>query len=132
MDLRQARRVPVQCPCDFSGNKVIGEGLVLNLSFGGCAVESTTRVPVGTYLELRILIPEHFFPATIDRAVVLWSSEEKFGMKFIRVAPEEQARLGRFLKQEPKHRNGPEASGFLLPSRDLPHRARACRSLTLL
>ncbi len=82
---------------------------MINLSLQGCGVESTTRVPVGTSLEVRILIPDYFFPASIDRAIVLWSSEHRFGMKFIRMQSEVEARLRRVLKQEPKHRNGTTA-----------------------
>ena len=127
MDIRQNTRVPVQCPCDFLGDHVIGEGTVVNLSFSGCAVESPTRVPVGSYLEIRILIPEHFFPASIDKAVVLWSTDCRFGMKFIRLRPEEQSRLGRVLKLEPKHRNGSTAAQLLLgPNHPVSDPGRAC------
>ncbi len=121
-DLRQSQRVEVQCPCEFSGSQITGEGVVINLSTKGCAVESNTRVQRGTFIEVRMLMPEHFFPATVDRAIVLWSSEHKFGMKFIRVRPEEQARLARFVKQGPTRRNGPSASRSLFPPVALRHR----------
>ncbi len=131
-DLRQSQRVEVECPCEFSGSLITGEGVVINLSTKGCAVESNTSVPRGTFLEVRMLMPEHFFPSTVDRAIVLWSTAHKFGMKFIRVRPEEQARLARFVKEAPPRRNGPSASRFLFPPLAMPHRGTGVQSARFL
>ncbi len=109
-DFRQSPRIEVQCPCTFSGEHVAGDGIVVNLSRPGCAVESSMRVPIGTCLELHVLLPVHFFPMAVDQAVVVWSTHDKFGVKFIRIRPAEQARVHRFIKQYLKHENGPSAS----------------------
>ena len=101
MGFRQTTRVQVECPCDFLGAEIFGEGLVINLSLQGCGVESTIRVPVGASLGVRIMIPDHFFPASIEQAIVLWSTEHRFGMKFIHTQSEDQARLRRVLKLSP-------------------------------
>ncbi len=93
MELRQSPRVQVECPCTFSGPNVGAEGIVVNLSLPGCAVESNTRVLPGMYLALHVLMPVHFFPMAIHLAVVKWSEELRFGVRFIRVGAEDQARL---------------------------------------
>ncbi len=136
-DFRQAPRIEVQCPCTFSGEHVVGDGIVVNFSRPGCAVESNMRVPIGTYLELHILVPVHFFPMAVDQAVVVWSSEDKFGVKFIRLRAVEQARLYRFITQYLKHDNGANASDStklpkVWPSHQLPGATRPWQSsLTL-
>ncbi len=99
MEFRQSSRIQVQCPCTFSGTQISGEGILFNLSIPGCAVEANTPVTVGTFFELHLLLPVHFFPMAVDQAVVVWTAEGKFGMKFIRVRDEEGARLSRIVSQ---------------------------------
>ena len=99
MEFRQSPRVQVDCPCTFSGANVGGEGIVVNLSLPGCAVESNTHVLSGTYLALHILMPVHFSPMAIHQAVVKWSEERKFGVRFIRVGAGEQARLDGLIRR---------------------------------
>ncbi len=108
MELRQTPRVQVECPCTFSGPNVGAEGIVVNLSLPGCAVESNTHVLPGTYLALHILMPVHFSPMAIPLAVVRWSEEHKFGVRFLDVGPEEQARLDGLIRRHsrPSKKNG--------------------------
>ena len=104
MELRQSPRFPVHWPMVFLGAHKAGGGTVTNLSMHGCAVESPMRVPSGTCLELCALFPEDHLPLAPDLAVVRWVSGGKFGLEFLRIRPEEQARLRGFvstLKSEP-------------------------------
>lgn len=124
MDVRQSPRVPVRCPCGFSSVQLAGEGTVVNLSSKGCAVESRTTVPTGTYLEVWIVTPDRSFAAIVDAAFVVWSGEERFGMKFLRIRPEEESRIGEMVQRFPHSQEGTEtrryepASLFLLPRAD--------------
>ncbi len=69
-----------------------------DLSMGGCKVGSPTPVDTGTHLELRIHFrPESKFPMKVDLAKVSWVMERAFGLEFVRMQPEEQARLRRFI-----------------------------------
>ena len=95
MEQRKQPRFPVHWPMAFSGAYTAGGGTVTNLSMRGCAVESHTRVPTGTRLELCALFPKDHRPVVPDLAVVRWSSGGKFGLEFLRIRPEEQARLRR-------------------------------------
>ena len=80
MHLRYAHRYPIQCPITFLGDHLVGEGTVHNISTGGWKVESDQAVPM-----------------KVDLAAVPWSSGREFGLEFVRMQPEEQARLRRFL-----------------------------------
>ncbi len=114
MESRQSPRIHVQCPCTFSGTQITGEGIVFNLSIPGCAVETNTPVAIGTYLEVHLLLPVHFFPMAVDQAVVVWTAEGKFGMKFIRVRPEEGSRLSRIVSQYVKREDGATTARVLV------------------
>ena len=55
-------------------------------------------VDTGANIELRIYItgaPE--FPMKVDQAVVRWAKQQEFGLEFLSIWPEEQARLRRFV-----------------------------------
>lgn len=113
MKVRQSARVQVQCPCSFSGEDVAGEGIVINLSRPGCAVESATPMRIGSRIELHLLLPIHFFPVAVDHAEVVWSSATKFGVKFVRIRPEDEARLQRLIEQYLGQDRGPSLAPVL-------------------
>ncbi len=106
MHLRYARRFSIQCPVTFLGDHFIGEGTVRNVSTGGWKVDSDQPVQRGNYFGLRVLLPDQAVPMKVDLAAVRWSSGREFGLEFLRMEPEEQARLRRFvstLETQPGH-----------------------------
>jgi len=56
-------------------------------------VESELMVDQGWPLELRLRLPDDDSPVEVNLAVVQWSKGQKFGLEFVRLQPEEQARL---------------------------------------
>ncbi len=100
-------RVPVHWPMVFLGAHTAGRGTATNLSMRGCAVESHTRLPTGSRLEICALFPEDHCQVVLDGAVVRWSSGGKFGLEFLRIRPAEQTRLRRFVSTL---KSGPSAS----------------------
>lgn len=102
MDLREHQRIPVVLPVSFSGDQIIGEGQVLNISPCGCGIESDRNVQKGTFLDLRVQLPESETPIEVDLAAVRWSLGQRFGLEFLRMRSEEQARLRRILQNPPK------------------------------
>ncbi len=90
-------RYPVQIPVVYSGDLVEGDGTVLNLSMGGCAVEGTAVVQGGAYLYLRIYLRPDETPMKVELAAVRWASDKMFGVEFIRQTAEEQERLRQFI-----------------------------------
>ena len=92
------RRFPIRCPVTFSGDYIFGEGTVMNISQGGWKVQSSnTRIPLGAYLTLQVTLPNQDAPIKVDQAVVRWAQGGEFGLEYLRMQPQEQARLSRFI-----------------------------------
>lgn len=89
-------RFAVQCPAAFCADEAQGMGKVLNLSRGGCALESAVNLPAGSYVALEIFLPTGA-PLAVDLARVQWTTGLEFGLAFIRMAPPSQQALQGFL-----------------------------------
>jgi hypothetical protein len=74
-----------------------GAGLILDLSRGGCRLESPLLILPGLSLELRISVPGLEWPLMIDGADVQWVSEQTAGLAFVRIRETEQQRLDEVL-----------------------------------
>ena len=94
---RAQDRLFMRCPVMFAGVPFIGEGHVLNLSPVGCTVECERSVLDGSYMRLRLFLPDHTPSVDIDLAAVRWVRGELFGVEFLRLPPKERIRLDRFL-----------------------------------
>mgnify|MGYP001595934935 FL=1 len=98
--LRYCERVHTHFPVVFAGEAYVGEGTVLNVSVPGCAVHSRKRVKPGSYLEMRMLVPDTTSPLRVGLAKVRWCEGRRFGVEFIQMPGEDQVRLGRLVKNE--------------------------------
>lgn len=99
LDKRQYARHQIRLSARFSGDEVSAEGIVMDLSFGGCKVESTAVVLKGDFLGMLIEVPGRDVPLEIELAVVRWSIGQAFGVEFIRMKPNQQVLLQRILKK---------------------------------
>lgn len=97
--LRYCPRVASTFPIVFAGDHFVGEGIVVNMSVPGCAVQSKVPVRSGDYLELRVIGFEKGMPLRIHLARVRWSQGRTFGLEFIRMPGSDQVRLGRMVKR---------------------------------
>jgi hypothetical protein len=89
-------RLRVQFRTTFStSSKLEGTGNMLDLSMGGCRIESPVIVEPGVSLELRIHAPDIEWPLMIEAASVQWVSGQTFGLAFFRITEPEHQRLGR-------------------------------------
>ncbi|ULA67455.1 MAG: PilZ domain-containing protein [Nitrospira sp.] len=111
IELRQHRRCLVSNTCllsfapfaptlSFDGD-VEGEGVVLNLSPGGCKIGSEAGVKVGDAMSLIILLPGETCPTAVDLALVRWGKGLYFGVEFVSMGNVEQDRLRQFLASAP-------------------------------
>lgn len=98
--LRYCERIDTHFPVVFAGEAYVGEGTVLNVSVPGCAVHSRKRVKPGSYLEMRMLVPDTSSPLRVGLAKVRWCDGRRFGVEFIRMPGEDQVRLGRLVKNQ--------------------------------
>jgi hypothetical protein len=88
----------VQFRTTFSGStKLEGTGVMLDLSTGGCRIESPVTVEPGFSLELRIHVPDLDWPLMIEAASVQWVSGQIFGLAFFRITETEHQRLGQLI-----------------------------------
>jgi hypothetical protein len=91
---RRTPRLRVQFCATFSStDHVEGVGVMLDLSTGGCRIESAVQVPCGATLELRIDVPDVGAPVVVEAATVQWISDRLFGVAFFRISEQERARL---------------------------------------
>ena len=93
------KRFQVKIPISFrlEDPSVEGEGIVYNLSIGGCKVTSTTPVSTGLYLSIRLQFPTEPSPLDVRLAAVRWAMAGDFGVAFVSMGSDQQERLQRFL-----------------------------------
>jgi PilZ domain. len=68
-----------------------------NLSRTGCRVECDRAVLQGSYMTLRLLLPDGIRSLIVELAAVRWVRERYFGIEFLRLPASEQARIEQFL-----------------------------------
>lgn len=110
--LRYCARVSTHFPVIFAGEAYVGEGTVLNVSVPGCAIHSKKSVNPGSYLEMRMLVPDTTSPLSVGLARVRWCEGRRFGVEFIRMPGEDQVRLGRLVKKETPLAPPPKSSAW--------------------
>jgi hypothetical protein len=86
-------RFTTQFRSTFSGKKQEGQGRTLDISAGGCKIESDMPVVQGEKFEFRLYIPGLDWPLRIDEATVRWVDSHTFGIGFTRISPEEFSKL---------------------------------------
>jgi hypothetical protein len=98
VDRRATPRLRVEFRTTFSAASTLeGTGIILDLSTGGCRIESPVTVEPGVSLELRIYAPDLEWPLMVEAASVQWVSGQTFGLAFFRVTDAERQRLGRVI-----------------------------------
>jgi PilZ domain len=92
IERREHLRIPVRLCLSFSGGKVRGEGTVLDLSLGGCIIESETHVRVDDIFYLEIALADDKVPIEVA-AMVRSVSARGIAFKFLRKAQENKRLL---------------------------------------
>lgn len=98
-DRRVQPRFTAQFRSTFSGQRREGQGRTLDVSAGGCKIESDMKVEQGAKFECRLHIPGLDWPLRIDEATVRWIDGNSFGIAFSRITPEECAKLKTVLSE---------------------------------
>lgn len=92
LDRRKHLRIPVRLFLSFSGGKVRGEGTVLDISMGGCIIESQASVRVDDIFYLQIALDTDQTPLEVA-AMVRSVSSRGIAFKFLRSAQENKRLL---------------------------------------
>ena len=109
MPLRRSQRFQMQGAIALSTEEGKTEAALVNLSTGGCAVESDTLFQNGEHLELRLYLPNEDPPLQVDLARVRWSSGRAYGLEFIRIHDEVKKQLRGILRAETRKKTSPTA-----------------------
>ena len=99
-DRRAAQRVSVQIMVRFSATdsfQHVGDGVALDLSESGCKLCSAQALPIGSFWDLNLTIPEASHPVLISEVRVMWAAENEYGIEFVRVTARERTRLRHFI-----------------------------------
>ncbi len=92
VDRREHLRIPVRLFLSFSGGKIRGEGTVLDISMGGCIIESEAPVHVDDIFYLQIALDDAQAPLEVA-AMVRSISSRGIAFKFLRAAQENKRLL---------------------------------------
>jgi hypothetical protein len=97
-DRREYERMPVTYDAILSVGREHSEGVVKDISLGGCSVDTRTPLSPGTILQLGLQPPGYEGGITIDAAVIRTSRPGSVGMEFIRVKHDERKRLKQLVR----------------------------------
>lgn len=97
MEKRKQPRFTAQFRSTFSGGQREGQGRTLDLSDGGCRVETDVSVVTGASFECRIYVPGLDWPLRVDEAQVRWVKGNVFGLEFTKIVADEQVKLKKLL-----------------------------------
>ena len=93
---RASPRIPVVYAAAFSADHARGQGVLADLSIGGCLIETANPPPTGTLLAVKLFAPDEKTPLEAT-ASVHWVDGKRMGIKFLRV--QSQDRLLKLLSQ---------------------------------
>jgi len=83
MNLRRYGRLPAEYRASFSTASAHGQGIVVDISIGGCRAQSIFITQQDENLGVVIRLPEHETPLYVMRAIVRWTNADEFGMEFM-------------------------------------------------
>ncbi|BCA55166.1 hypothetical protein W02_23060 [Nitrospira sp. KM1] len=92
VERREHLRIPVRLYLSFSGGKVRGEGIVMDLSVGGCIIKSDTQVHIDDIFYLEITTDQDEPPLEVA-AMVRSITQRGIAFKFLRAAQENKRLL---------------------------------------
>lgn len=96
-------RYQLHYPIIFGGAPFVGEGVLTNLSFSGCAAWCDREVQCGSQVRVSVLLPDQAQALTIELGTIKWVQGRQFGVEFLRLPQDARQRLNRTLRTELIH-----------------------------
>lgn len=93
MKLRRHGRMYVRYRASFNSDWAHGEGMVVNISIGGCRARSLFLTHQDDCLRAVIHLPGDKSPLYIMRGIVRWTNSDEFGMEFMDIEHDDRRRL---------------------------------------
>ena len=88
---------------DPSGEILMGDGMVTDLSPTGMGIRGNTSVTPGTDLTIFLYLPDGQDPLFVMEARVAWASGHRFGVEILKMNLRERNRLRYFLRSNLAH-----------------------------
>jgi hypothetical protein len=109
--VRKNQRIKRLVPVRYLGDKIIGEGIIKDLSLSGSYITGNASVSIGAELALQIFIPGDPEPLLIDRATVKWVKDSDFGVDFDTAQSEVTERITKIISTLVKTQHGSAGNG---------------------
>ena len=98
--LRPYRRIPTWYSSYYLSGKVIGKGVVMNLSRTGMRVLGDHSLEPGTQLSVRVQVEEQGPPLEIAQASVRWVERHEFGVQIDQLTAKDAKRITGLIHEE--------------------------------
>ena len=99
MERRQHRRVAAQVKSLVRANSHEVEGETIDLSRGGARIESALALEPGRQISVKLVIPGDDTPIVIEQAQVQWALDRTFGVRFLKMSPQELDELEQLIDE---------------------------------
>ena len=96
-DRREYDRMERKFPVTFGGEFISGEGVVLDVTMGGCTFTTRSNLVIGTTVRMDLRISAAVPPVIVDAAVVRNVRSEIAGVEFVSWQESERERLQLFV-----------------------------------
>lgn len=83
-------------PVQFQENAE-GEGTLIDLSLGGCRLRSDVPLEIGEQYRLILQVSSERRPIPVEAAVVRWTQDKTYGLKFTALQSDDESRLQELL-----------------------------------
>jgi hypothetical protein len=97
-DRREYDRMEMNFPVSFFGQDIKGEGIVINVSMGGCTLQTEAELEAGAILNLSLQISKDVAPVIVDAGVVRNVRSATAGIEFLLWQQSERERLQLFIR----------------------------------
>ena len=97
-DRREYDRMEINFPVSFFGQDIKGEGIIINVSMGGCTLQTQAKIETGAILNLSLQISKDVPPVIVDAGVVRNVRDGVIGVEFLLWQQSERERLQLFVR----------------------------------
>ena len=96
-DRREYRRLPANFAAALMVDQVATGGFVTDISMGGCALQATTTLPRGTFINFVLHAPDGQPDIKVDSAMICSVLPQSVGVKFLEFEADDKQRLGQLI-----------------------------------
>ncbi len=104
VDRRQYVRLSTRIPTTFAedikpGEQRVGEGVMTDISLGGCYMQTVVQLSQGTLVSLELQTEQHTPAIAVEAAIVRIVRPTGVGLEFLRLSEPEHERFSQFIRQ---------------------------------